>query len=113
MELPSRIAKQNGEIVQAASGFNQCDVTLVPNGPVIIRLYEQRLFVCRKTQAILRSLLDSFDFLSGTQDFWSWHMSSLSRRPRTKISGGVVGESRRLLGGIAIWTDEIISHLYY
>src|SRR5215472_6630878 len=64
MELPSRIAKQNGEIVQAASGFNQCDVTLIPNGPVLIRLYEQRLFVCRKTQAMLRSFLDSFDHLS-------------------------------------------------
>src|SRR5215471_1568126 len=87
MELPSRIAKQNGEIVQAASGFNQCDVTLVPNGPVIIRLYEQRLFVCRKTQAMLRSFLDSFDFLFGTKDFWFWHMFSLSRRSRSRKSG--------------------------
>jgi hypothetical protein len=72
MELPSRIAKQNGEIVQAASGFNQCDVILIPNGPVIVRSYEQRLFVCRKTRAMLRSFLDPFNFLFGTQDFCSW-----------------------------------------
>jgi hypothetical protein len=69
MELPSRNVKQNGEIVQAASGFNQCDVTLILNGPVIVRLYEQRLFVCRKTRAMLRSFLDPFNFLFGTQDF--------------------------------------------
>jgi hypothetical protein len=36
--------------VQAARGFKRCDVTLIPNGAVIVRFYEQRLFVCRKTR---------------------------------------------------------------
>jgi hypothetical protein len=52
MELPSRIVKQNGEIVQAARGFKRCDVTLIPNGAVIVRFYEQRLSVCWKSRAI-------------------------------------------------------------
>jgi hypothetical protein len=36
MELTSRIAKQGGEIVEAASGFKQCGVTVISNNPVIV-----------------------------------------------------------------------------
>jgi hypothetical protein len=36
MELTSRIAKQGGEIVEAASGFKQCGVAVISNNPVIV-----------------------------------------------------------------------------
>src|SRR6266567_1278415 len=52
MELTSRIAKQDGEIVQAARGFKQCGVTVIPNGPVIVLPEELGFFVWRKTRPI-------------------------------------------------------------
>src|SRR5439155_23313235 len=60
MELTSRIAKQDGEIVQAARGFKQCGVTVIPNVPVIVLPSEQRLFVCRKTRPIHYFLFSPF-----------------------------------------------------
>jgi hypothetical protein len=36
MELTSRLAKQDGEIVQTTRGFKQCGVTAISNDPVIV-----------------------------------------------------------------------------
>src|SRR5215831_5677031 len=63
MELASRIAKQNDKIVQAPRGFEQCYVTLMPNGPVIVRLYEQRLFICWKSRGIYKKFSNRSDLL--------------------------------------------------
>src|SRR5436190_4819478 len=65
MELMSRIAKQDGEIVQAARGFEQCGVTVISNSPVIVLPEEQGLFVCRKTRAIRKRFANPFAFLFG------------------------------------------------
>ncbi len=67
MELTSRIAKQDGEIVEAARGFKECGVTVISNDPVIVLPSEQGLFVCRKTRAIRKRFPNPFDFLFGAQ----------------------------------------------
>src|SRR6266700_396100 len=68
MELTSRIANQDGEIVDAERGFKQCGVTVISNDPVIVLPSEQGLFVCRKTRGIGKRFPNPSDFLFGAQE---------------------------------------------